>query len=281
MATDSVLVARDEVIWTVTINRPRARNACDMATVKRLHDVFAAFEADDGARAAVLAGAAGGDFCAGADLHELSSGSSIGFSWAGEDKGLTRRQTTKPVIAAVHGHAVAAGLALAVWCDLRVADATAVFGVFCRRYGGPMPNGATVRLPRLIGQSRALDMMLTGRAVAAEEAFAIGLANRLVPAGEALPAAQALARELAVFRRPPCRPIGPRSSTSGTGRRTRRSGARWRAQRPPSKPIFNPVRDVSSPAAAGTGTSGPNRPDRRARDHCKVARISSGSGRLR
>ena len=199
MATDSVLVARDEAIWTVTINRPRARNACDMATVKRLHDVFAAFEADDGARAAVLAGAAGGDFCAGADLHELSSGSSIGFFWAGEDKGLTRRPTTKPVIAAVHGHAVAAGLALAVWCDLRVADATAVFGVFCRRYGGPMPNGATVRLPRLIGQSRALDMMLTGRAVAAAEAFAIGLANRLVPAGEALPAAQALARELAVF----------------------------------------------------------------------------------
>jgi enoyl-CoA hydratase len=106
---------------------------------------------------------------------------------------------SKPVIAAVSGHAVAAGLALAVWCDLRVADTTAVFGVFCRRYGGPMPNGCTVRLPRLIGQSRALDMMLTGRAVDAEEAHAIGLANRLVPAGEARAAAERLAHELAAL----------------------------------------------------------------------------------
>lgn len=196
MPDDLVLIDRDGPVTTVTINRPEARNACTVATVKALHDAFMAFEADPAMRVAVLTGQ-GDAFCAGADLKELASGAAIGFSWAGEDKGVTRRQLSKPVIAAVAGHAVAAGLALAVWCDLRVADETAVFGVFCRRYGGPMPNGCTVRLPRLIGQSRALDMMLTGRAVDAREAYAIGLVNRLVERGQALVAARRLARELA------------------------------------------------------------------------------------
>ena len=196
MARNEVVVERNGPVTTVIINRPEARNACRVETVKALHDAFMEFEADDAARVAVLTGQ-GGAFCAGADLKELASGTALGFCWAGEDKGLTRRLLAKPVIAAVEGHAVAAGLALAVWCDLRVVDETAVFGVFCRRYGGPMPNGCTVRLPRLIGQSRALDMMLTGRAVDAGEAHAIGLANRLVRKGEARREAERLAHELA------------------------------------------------------------------------------------
>ena len=166
MSSSEILVERDGPVTTVTINRPHARNACTVAMVKALHDAFAAFEADPTARVAVLTGA-GGSFCAGADLKEMASGSALGFCWAGEDKGVTRRMLSKPVIAAVSGHAVAAGLALAV------------------------------RLPRLIGQSRALDMMLTGRAVDANEAYAIGLANRLVPAGQARVAAERLAHELA------------------------------------------------------------------------------------
>jgi enoyl-CoA hydratase len=198
MTHDDVLVERNGPVTTVIINRPKARNACRVATVKALHDAFMAFEADAAAKVAVLTGQ-GDSFCAGADLKELASGAAIGFCWAGEDKGVTRRALAKPVIAAVEGHAVAAGLALAVWCDLRVASETAVFGVFCRRYGGPMPNGCTVRLPRLIGQSRALDMMLTGRAVDAREAHAIGLANRLVAQGEARREAERLAFELAAL----------------------------------------------------------------------------------
>jgi enoyl-CoA hydratase len=196
MTGEKVVVERNGSVTIITINRPQARNACTVAMVKALHDAFMEFEADPSAKVAVLTGA-GGVFCAGADLKELAAGSALGFCWAGQDKGVTRRMLAKPVIAAVSGHAVAAGLALAVWCDLRVADETAVFGVFCRRYGGPMPNGCTVRLPRLIGQSRALDMMLTGRAVDASEAYAIGLANRLVPAGEARKRAEELAQELA------------------------------------------------------------------------------------
>lgn len=196
MTSKDVLVERNGPVTTVIINRPEARNACLVSTVKALHDAFMDFEADDTAKVAVLTGQ-GGAFCAGADLKELASGAALGFCWAGEDKGVTHRMLKKPVIAGVSGHAVAAGLALAVWCDLRVADETAVFGVFCRRYGGPMPNGCTVRLPRLIGQSRALDMMMTGRAVDAQEAYAIGLANRLVKAGEARQEAEKLAHDLA------------------------------------------------------------------------------------
>lgn len=198
MTDEDVLVERNGPVTTVVINRPAARNACTVATVKALHDAFMAFEADEDAKVAVLTGQ-GGYFCAGADLKELASGAALGFCWAGDDKGVTQRTLSKPVIAGISGHAVAAGLALAVWCDLRVADETAVFGVFCRRYGGPMPNGCTVRLPRLIGQSRALDMMLTGRAVDAAEAHAIGLVNRLVKAGEARKEAERLAHELATL----------------------------------------------------------------------------------
>jgi enoyl-CoA hydratase len=197
-AGGKVLEVREGPVTTVLINRPDVRNACDVETVQTLHDVFLDFEADDDARVAVLSGV-DGQFCAGADLRELASGASIGFCWAGDDKGVTRRRPAKPVIAAVEGHAVAAGLALAVWCDLRVVSDTAVFGVFCRRFGGPMPNGCTVRLPRIIGEGRALDMLMTGRAVEAQEAHAIGLADRLVSAGEALTAAKALAGDLAGF----------------------------------------------------------------------------------
>ncbi len=193
-----VLVNSDGPVTTITINRPEVKNACDVETVQTLHDICAQFEADKAARVAVLTGA-GEAFCAGADLDELASGASIGFSWAGTNKGATRRRLNKPVIAAVEGHAVAAGLALAVWCDLRVASESAVFGVFCRRFGGPMPNGCTVRLPRIIGESRALDMLMTGRPVDAREAFSFGLADRLVKKGDALSAAQDLAHSLAEF----------------------------------------------------------------------------------
>ena len=197
-ADGKVLVSQDGPVTIVTINRPQVKNACDVETVQTLHDVFAAFEVDEAARVAVLTGSDGA-FCAGADLAELASGASLGYCWAGTDRGATRRRLSNPVIAAVEGHAVAAGLALAVWCDLRVASETAVFGVFCRRFGGPMPNGCTVRLPRIVGESRALDMMMTGRGVDAEEAKAMGLADRLVPAGKALDAATALAQQLASF----------------------------------------------------------------------------------
>ncbi|MBM86377.1 MAG: enoyl-CoA hydratase [Rhodospirillaceae bacterium] len=193
-----VLTSRDGSVLTVTVNRPEVRNACDMETVRALHRVFVEFEADDSLNVAVLTGTAG-NFCAGADLGELASGASIGFCWAGEDGGVTQTRPRKPLVAAVEGYAVAAGLALAVWCDLRVVSKTAVFGVFCRRFGGPMPNGATVRLPRIVGESRALHMMMTGRAVDADEAIRIGLADRLVDAGEALSAAQNLAHEMAAF----------------------------------------------------------------------------------
>jgi len=209
-ANGKVLVDYDDPVTIVTINRPQVKNACDVETVQTLHDVFAAFEADDEARVAILTGAQGA-FCAGADLAELASGSSLHFCWAGKDRGATRRRLSKPVIAAVEGHAVAAGLALAVWCDLRVAAATAVFGVFCRRFGGPMPNGCTVRLPRIVGESRALDMLMTGRSVDANEAKLIGLADRLVPAGKALAAATELARQLAGF--PQTAMLSDRAST--------------------------------------------------------------------
>lgn len=197
-AGGKVLEERRGQVTVVTINRPEARNACDVETVQTLHDVFQAFDRDEEQRVAILTGAEGA-FCAGADLQELSSGASIGFSWAGEDRGVTRKRLSKPVIAAVEGHAVAAGLALAVWCDMRVASETAVFGVFCRRFGGPMPNGCTVRLPRIVGEGRALDMLMTGRPVDAEEAKSMGLADRLTPAGEALEGAVTLAEQLAGF----------------------------------------------------------------------------------
>ncbi len=192
-------VDRDGPVTTVTLDRPERRNAVDGPTAAELADAFRAFDADDEAAVAVLHGA-GGTFCAGADLTAIAGPDRNRTEPDGDGPmGPTRLRLSKPVIAAVAGHAVAGGLELALWCDLRVADETAVFGVFCRRWGVPLIDGGTVRLPRLIGTSRAMDLVLTGRAVDAAEALGMGLANRVVPAGEALAAAQALARELAAF----------------------------------------------------------------------------------
>jgi len=193
---ECIEVERDGAVTTVVIDRPAARNACSVDMIRALHAAFTAFEQDADARVAVLSGV-DDSFCAGADLREIEDGTAIGFCWAGLDQGVTRRYLSKPVIAAVNGPALAAGLALAVWCDLRVAAENATFGVSCRRFGGPMPNGATVRLPRLIGQSHALDLILTGRTIDAAEAHRIGLVNRLVPHGMARLEAEALARDLA------------------------------------------------------------------------------------
>jgi len=197
--TRNVLVERDGEVTTITIDRPAARNAVDGPTAAELAEAFREFDADPAAAVAVLTGS-GGAFCAGADLKAIGTDRMNRTHPDGDGPmGPTRLRLGKPVIAAVHGHAVAGGLELALWCDLRVADATAVFGVFCRRWGVPLIDGGTVRLPRLIGQSRAMDLILTGRPVEADEAFSIGLANRLVPAGEAVSAAQELARQLAAF----------------------------------------------------------------------------------
>jgi enoyl-CoA hydratase len=194
----TVHTAREGSVFTVVIDRPERRNAVDDVTAVRLREAFHAFEADDQAQVAVLTGA-GGYFCAGYDLKAFSERGAT-YDPEGEGPmGPTRRLLSKPVIAAVEGAAVAGGLELALWCDLRVASTSAVFGVFCRRWGVPLIDGGTVRLPRLIGHSRALDMILTGRAVEADEALAIGLANRLCPEGEALATAQALAAEIARF----------------------------------------------------------------------------------
>ena len=202
--SDTVLVERRGALWTVTLNRPQVRNAVDGPTARALADAFRAFDADAQACVAVLQGSAG-NFCAGADLKAVAGGFegheralSLNADMAADGPmGPTRLQLSKPVIAAVEGHCVAGGLELALWCDLRVASNTAVFGVFCRRFGVPLIDGGTVRLPRLIGHSRALDLVLTGRPVAAEEALLLGLANRVVPAGQALAAALELAAQMA------------------------------------------------------------------------------------
>jgi len=202
---EHVRIERDGAVATVVLDRPARRNAIDRPTAEALRDAFAAFDADATLSVAVLWGA-GGTFCAGADLiamNDPADGSrrnEIHPDGSGPGPmGPTRMRLHKPVIAAVAGHAVAGGLELAIWCDLRVVEADAVFGVSCRRFGIPLIDGATIRLPRLIGLSRALDLILTGRAVDANEALAIGLANRLVATGAARTAAETLARELAAF----------------------------------------------------------------------------------
>ena len=195
----AVSVERDGPVTTVRLSRPSARNAVDGPTAAALADAFRAFDADDEAAVAVLHGE-GGTFCAGADLKAVGTPSGNRTDPDGDGPmGPTRLRLSKPVIAAVAGHAVAGGLELALWCDLRVADETAIFGVYCRRWGVPLIDGGTVRLPRLVGTGRAMDLILSGRSVDAAEALAIGLVNRLVPAGEALTAAQGLARQLAAF----------------------------------------------------------------------------------
>ncbi|GAB1512714.1 crotonase/enoyl-CoA hydratase family protein [Actinophytocola sp. KF-1] len=198
---ESVRVEKAGPVTTVLINRPSARNAVDGPTAAALAEAFRSFDADPDASVAVLGGV-GEAFCAGADLKSVGTdrGNQLTPVADGDGPmGPTRMVLSKPVIAAVQGHAVAGGLELALWCDLRVADTTAVFGVFCRRWGVPLIDGGTVRLPRLIGQSRAMDMILTGRPVPADEALAMGLANRVVAAGTALAEAQDLAARLAEF----------------------------------------------------------------------------------
>lgn len=196
----SVSISRDGPVTVIAIDRPDRRNAVDSVTARALYDAFKAFDADDGASVAVLAGT-GGNFCAGADLKAVATGAGNRVERTGDvgPMGPTRLRLSKPVIAAVEGYAVAGGLELAIWCDLRVAARSAVFGVFCRRFGVPLIDLGTVRLPRLIGGSRAMDMILTGRAVDAEEALAMGLANRVVEDGRALEAAVALARQISAF----------------------------------------------------------------------------------
>jgi enoyl-CoA hydratase len=194
-----VRIEKSDAVTTVILSRPERRNAVDRRTADALSAAFRAFDADDAARVAVLFGD-GGTFCAGADLKAVSEGNGNRIDPAGDGPmGPTRMRLAKPVVAAVAGHAVAGGLELALWCDLRVAEEDATFGVFCRRWGVHLIDGGTVRLPRLIGQSRALDMILTGRAVGAAEALAWGLANRVVPRGRARAEAEALAREIARF----------------------------------------------------------------------------------
>lgn len=197
----SVRVERDGPVVTVVLSRPQARNAVDGPTAQALADAFRAFDADASASVAVLWGE-GGTFCAGADLKAIGTerGNAIHDDLdADGPMGPSRMRLSKPVIAAVAGHAVAGGLELACWCDLRVVEEDAVFGVFCRRWGVPLIDGGTVRLPRLIGLSRAMDLILTGRPVDAQEALTMGLANRVVPTGHARAAAEALAHDLARF----------------------------------------------------------------------------------
>jgi enoyl-CoA hydratase len=190
----------DGPVVVVTIDRPDVANAIDRPTAEALADAFRRFDADDSLAVAVLTGA-NGKFCAGADLKAMREEGAPRASRVEPDGdgpvGPTRMLLAKPVIAAVEGHAVAGGLELAAWCDLRVAAEDAVFGVYCRRWGIPLMDGGTIRLPRLIGHSHALDLILTGRGVGGEEALRMGLANRLVPSGEALTAATTLAREIA------------------------------------------------------------------------------------
>lgn len=190
---------REGPVAVITLDRPEVRNAVDGPTSTALAAAFRRFEADDGLVAAVLTGA-GGTFCAGADLKALAEGRGNRVEADGDGPmGPTRMRLDKPVIAAVEGHAVAGGLELALWCDLRVAARDAVFGVYCRRWGVPLIDGGTVRLPRIVGEGHALDLILTGRPVSGDEALRMGLVSRLVEPGEALAAARALAGSLAAF----------------------------------------------------------------------------------
>ena len=199
MASDSVLVERDDTTTVVTINRPHRRNAVDRTTADELSRAFREFDQDSRSSVAILSGA-GGTFCSGADLKAFQAGQGNRVEPDGDGPmGPTRLKLSKPVIAAISGHAVAGGLELALWADLRVAEETAILGVFCRRWGVPLIDGGTVRLPRLIGESRAMDLILTGRAVSAREAYQMGLVNRIVPPGTCLAAARQLATELAKF----------------------------------------------------------------------------------
>ncbi|WP_416898411.1 MAG: crotonase/enoyl-CoA hydratase family protein [Minwuia sp.] len=193
--SDELIVEREGAVAVFTINRPQARNALDDPTARALGAALKAFDEDDDLLAGVLTGT-GGAFCAGADLKALAPGY---VAWAGDADGPCARELSKPLIAAVEGHAVAGGLGVALRCDIRIASETAVFGVFCRRFGVPMSDGTTVRLPRIVGQGRALHMLLTGEAVDARKALDWGLVTSVVPAGEARAAAVGTAQRLAKF----------------------------------------------------------------------------------
>ncbi len=200
ISNDCVMTRTADTVFVVTINRPEVRNAIDGPTARALVDAFRAFDSDSSLRVAVLTGA-GETFCSGADLTAIAD-SERGLRVAEDGSaplGISRMLLSKPVIAAVEGYAVAGGLELALWCDLRVAAEDAIFGVYCRRWGVPLVDGGTIRLSRLIGHSHALDMILTGRSVTGQEALSMGLANRLVPRGTTLEAALTLAAELARF----------------------------------------------------------------------------------
>ncbi len=195
----SVRIERDGPVFTVILSRPEVRNAVDLTAAEALADAFRTFNHEHGAKVAVLWGE-GGQFCAGADLKAMAAGGGNRIAPDGDGPmGPSRMVLDKPVIAAVAGHAVAGGFELALWCDLRVVEETATLGVYCRRFGVPLVDGGTLRLPRIVGLSRALDLILTGRPVGAEEALAIGLANRVVPEGDSRRAAEALARDVAAF----------------------------------------------------------------------------------
>lgn len=201
--TDQILIERDGPVTIVSINRPERRNAVDGATARKLFDAFLAFDADPESSAAVFTGT-NGAFCAGADLRAVAAGDpekrrELGGWTTIAPMGPSRLRLSKPVIAAVEGPAVAGGMELALWADMRVVGEGAVFGIFCRRFGVPLVDLGTIRLPRLIGHSRAMDLILTGRPVGAQEAFQIDIANRLVAKGEARAHAVALAKELAKF----------------------------------------------------------------------------------
>lgn len=194
-----VEITQDGEVALIAINRPEVRNAVNRACAEELAHAFRAFEANPAAKVAVLSGK-GGTFCAGADLAALARGEGNRFEPHGDGPmGPTRMVLAKPVVAAVEGYAVAGGLELALWCDLRVVAEDAVLGVFCRRFGVPLVDGGTIRLPRIVGLGRAMDLILTGRPVEADEALAIGLANRVAPKGQALATAIELAHQIASF----------------------------------------------------------------------------------
>ena len=206
----TVRITQNGLTTVVTIDRPKVRNAVDRPTAQALAEAFHAFETDSTSRVAVLTGA-GGTFCAGADLRAIAAGRPNRLEADGDaPMGPSRMVLSKPVIAAIAGHAVAGGLELACWADLRVVEADAVLGVFCRRVGVPLIDGGTVRLPRIVGLGRALDLILTGRDVDAEEALRIGLADRVVPPGGSLAAALELAEQIAAF--PPAAMLADRAS---------------------------------------------------------------------
>ena len=195
----TVHIEKEGPLTIIILSRPEVRNAVDRQTAKELADAFRSFENDKAAKVAVFCGDQG-QFCAGADLKKIAEGIPNRVEPAGDGPmGPTRMRLSKPVIAAISGHAVAGGLELALWCDLRVMEEDAIIGVFCRRWGVPLIDGGTIRLPRLIGLSRALDLILTGRAVEAHEALQMGLVNRVVPKGKARESAVKLAHQIAAF----------------------------------------------------------------------------------